>query len=68
MNGPLGALILLSIKILATRLQLVVAAQPPHTEQQYRKWGYTILAYNVFTEAIGRMSFAYFRKPMALET
>ena len=47
---------------------MVVALQQPHTEQQYRQWGSTILVYNVFTEAIGKMFFAHFRKPMVLET
>ena len=46
---------------------MVVAQQKAQTEQQYRKWGSTTPAYNVLTEAIGRMFLAYFRKPMALE-
>ena len=46
---------------------MVVAPQQPNTKQLYRKWGSTIPAY-VFTEVIGRMFVAYFRKPMALET
>ena len=47
---------------------MVVAPQQSHTEQQIAEWGSTIAAYNVFTEAIGRMFSTHFRKPMALET
>ena len=34
---------------------MVVVPQQPHTEQQQRKLGSTILLYNVFIEAIGKI-------------
>ena len=47
---------------------MAVAPQQSHTDQQYRKWDSIIPVHNVFTEAIGGMFLAYFRKPMTLET